>query len=206
MTDYVAGASGGFTRPAGIVIDKGGAITLCINAGGTIYNNPEAERHALNAWRWVSERYNITKVYIQGESHGGALSTWLYGNNLLYGANVRGLLVLNAVYTTDSNLWWQSWLPDQSGIRAAYDGNRSAQQARNPASISSSKFSGKRVFSMVDPNNDNIVPASSNGIAFINKIKSVAADANYETHSAGHNRPGNANTRFMAKIAEWGGF
>jgi hypothetical protein len=59
---------------------------------------------------------------------------------------------------------------------------------------------------MVDPENDAIVPANEHGITFINKIKTVAADAAYETHSAGHNRPGTANGRFMTKIQQWGGF
>ena len=192
--------NGGFKYPGELVVEQN-AIAICINAGGTEYTNAIATTAQKNAWTYLSSLYTVRRNFLRATSFGGSLGCYTYGKKLI--PYIRGLYMVNGLY---DNEWLYAYdTKNQAHVGDAYNNDPTLIKGTNPARISATPWTSSRVKVLVsdDAHPDNVVVPSRNGLALIEKIKPVAADAQVMYHTLGHETPGFAHTDMMKTFAQW---
>lgn len=194
--------NGGFKYPGELVVDNG-AIAICINAGGTQYTNAYAQQCQVNAWKYLSALFTVRMNFLRPTSAGGALASYVYGRKLI--PYLRGLYMVNGLY--DLEWLYKKDTEKRSGLLLAFGNSPSKIAAGNPARIPASAWSGSNVKVLVSDaaHPDPTVDAKYNGLALLDLIKPVAADAQVRYHSSGHDTPSFAHKDMIASFAKWSG-
>jgi len=192
--------NGGFKYPGELVVDNN-TIAICINAGGTQYTNAIAVNAQKNAWIYLKSLYNVRRNFLRATSFGGSLGTYTYGKKLI--PYIRGLYMVNGLY---DNEWLYDYdTKNQAHVGDAYGNDRTLIKGTNPARISATPWKNSRVKVLVsdEAHPDTVVIPSKNGLALIDKIQPVAADAQIMYHTLAHDTPGFAHTDMIATFAKW---
>ncbi len=192
--------NGGFKYPGELVVDQN-TIAICINAGGTQYTNSIAVTAQKNAWTYLQSLYTVRRNFLRATSFGGSLGCYTYGKKLM--PYIRGLYMVNGLY---DNEWLYAYdTKNQAKVGDAYGNNTTLIKGTNPARISASPWTNSRVKVLVsdDAHPDNVVVPGKNGLALINKIRPVAADAQVMYHTLSHETPGFAHTDMIKTFAQW---
>ncbi|MFZ1301368.1 MAG: hypothetical protein WAQ27_02185 [Candidatus Microsaccharimonas sp.] len=155
-----------------------GGIAISCDYGGTLYTHPDAQYRLQSAYRYLANRFNISKAFFRGTSHGGALSTLAVGRDLI--PNIRGMLLGVGVYNVEDDtggsanvgVWadpddieskhpgmkqamqlagyWDDYLA--SCVYTAFGGNQNLAAKNNPARLSRFNFVGKDIQLFADNN------------------------------------------------------
>jgi hypothetical protein len=152
-----------------------GAIAISCDFGGTLYSHPTAQRTLRNAYVYLENRFNISKSFMRGTSHGGALSTYAYGQNLI--PNLRGIMLGIGVYDIEEKtgnsaavgVWsdpddvpaslrsamvasgkWDGFMA--SSVYTAFGNDRNLAARNNPARLSRFNFANKTIRIFADNN------------------------------------------------------
>ncbi|MFZ1250016.1 MAG: hypothetical protein WAR37_01010 [Candidatus Microsaccharimonas sp.] len=158
-----------------------GCIAISCDYGGTLYSHPTAQRTLRNAYKYLTSRFNISKSFFRGTSHGGALSTLAVGRDLI--PNIRGMMLGVGVYDIEERtgnslgvgVWadpddvstsdryamqaagrWNDFLT--RSVYYAFDGDRNLAARHNPARLSRFNFVDKNIQLFAD---DNPTPSKS---------------------------------------------
>ncbi|WP_297366260.1 hypothetical protein [Cryobacterium sp.] len=193
--------NGGFKYPAELVVDKG-AIAICINAGGNQYTNDQAKTAQVNAWNYLSALFPVRMNFLRATSAGGALACYTYARKLI--PYIKGLYMVNALYDLEGT---SSVIQAQASVEGAFGNNPAQLVANNPARFPASDWTGANVKALVSDAEhlDAVVPPTRNGIALVNKITPVAADARLAFHTLGHDTPSFAHKDMMVTFGAWSG-
>jgi hypothetical protein len=192
--------NGGFKYPGELVVDQN-TIAICINAGGTQYTNSIATNAQKNAWTYLSSLYTVRRNFLRATSFGGSLGCYTYGKKLI--PYIRGLYMVNGLY---DNEWLYAYdTNNQARVGDAYGNDLTLIKGTNPARISATPWTNSRVKVLVSDSAhpDNVVVPSKNGLALINKITPVAADAQVMYHTLAHETPGFAHTDMIKTFSQW---
>lgn len=182
-----------------------GCIAISCDYGGTLYSHPTAQRTLRNAYSYLESRFNISKSFFRGTSHGGALSTIAVGRNLI--PNIRGMLLGVGVYDVEEKtgnslgigVWadpddvstsdrllmqaagrWDDFLT--RSVFYAFNGDRNLAARHNPARLSRFDFVGKHIQIFAD---DNPTPSKStylNNLANGEETKPGDTTVDFQVH------------------------
>jgi hypothetical protein len=193
--------NGGFKSPGELVVDKG-AIAICINAGGNQYTNDRAKTAQVNAWKYLSGLFPVRMNFLRATSAGGALACYTYAKKLI--PAIRGLYLVNGLYDLEGA---SSVIQAQANVLAAFGNDPAVLAANNPARFPASDWAGANVKVLVSDaeHRDAVVPPAQNGIALVNKITPVAADARLAFHTLGHDTPSFAHKDMIVTFGAWSG-
>jgi hypothetical protein len=193
--------NGGFKYPAELVVDKG-AIAICINAGGNQYTNDVAKTSQVNAWKYLSGLFPVRMNFLRATSAGGALACYTYGKKLI--PYIKGMYLVNGLYDLEGA---SSVIQAQANVAAAFGNNPALVAANNPARFPASNWTGANVKVLVSDaaHPDLVVPPTKNGLALIDKITPVAADARTTFHTLAHDTPSFAHKDMIATFGAWSG-
>lgn len=152
-----------------------GAIAISCDFGGTLYSHPTAQRTLRNAYVYLENRFNISKSFMRGTSHGGALSTYAYAQNLI--PNMRGIMLGIGVYDIEEKtgnsaavgVWsdpddvppslrsamvasgkWDGFMA--ASVYTAFNNDRNLAARNNPARLSRFNFANKTIRIFADNN------------------------------------------------------
>lgn len=188
---------GGFRYPGELVVDQG-AIAICIDAGGTQFTSPVAQRAQLNAWDYLSSLFAVRMNFLRATSAGGALACYTYGEQLM--PYIRGLYLVNGVYDLESP--FDLGEHDTPALRALIADRLDASRKLNPARIPASSWGGANVKVVVSAS-DAVVPPATNGLALIGKIDGIAGDTRVARHDEGHGTPSFTNRDMIQTFGDW---
>lgn len=194
--------NGGFKYPAELVVDQA-TIAICINAGGTQYTNAYAQQAQKNAWAYLTSLFAVRMNFLRATSGGGALATYTYANKLI--PYIRGLYMVNAAYDLESI---ESQSPARWGsVVGVYGNDKEVLVANNPSRIPAEAWAGSNVKVVVSDaaHPDLVVDPDANGLALINRVTGVAADAQLAYHTLGHNTPSFTNKDMITTFGKWSG-
>lgn len=194
---------GGYRSPALSTIDKGG-IAICQKAGGTLYTNPTALALQQAGWDYIARLFTVSANTLRSTSGGGILATEVYGMRLI--PNIVGMYGVNASY--DLRAMYDQGGRSQASVILAYGDDLAAIEARNPARLPASTWTGTKLRVVVSSpsGTDTIVPPEQHGLLLRERALPVAAEASVRTHTNGHNTPGFAASDFVAAMGRWGSF
>lgn len=194
---------GGYRTPALSTVDRGG-IAICQKAGGTLYTNPTALRLQAAGWDWLSRLFTVSTNTLRSTSGGGILATEVYGSRLL--PNITGMYGVNAAY--DLRAMYDAGGRGQASVILAYGDDLAAIEARNPARLAATAWTGAklRVVVSAPSSSDAVVPPDQHGLVLRERALPVAAEASVRTHANGHNTPGFAASDFVTAMERWGVF
>jgi hypothetical protein len=200
-SDHNHAMAGGFKYPAELVVDQG-AIAICLNAGGSEFSSEFAQQCQKNGWAYMSNQFRIRQNFLRATSGGGTLAIWTQGKKLM--PYIKGLYLVNGNYDLEK------MVTEGDPIRAAaiasvFDFDPVRIAANNPARIPASAFTGANVKVVVSdpPHTDTTVPPADHGLAFANKIRSVAADSTVATHALGHTTPTWTHKDTVLTFGKW---
>ncbi len=200
-SDHNKAMAGGFKYSAQLAVDQG-AIAICQNAGGTQFSNPYAQQVQKNGWAYMASLFTIRRNFLRATSGGGNLAIWTQGKKLM--PYIKGLYMVNANYDLEK-MYYGSNANYSAAVGAAFNNDPVAIAANNPARIGAWAFSGANVKAVVSDaaHPDTTVPPPDHGIAFVNKIRSVAADATIAYHTLGHDTPSWTNRDMITAFTRW---
>lgn len=200
-SDHNKAMSGGFKYPAELAVDQG-AIAICLNAGGTQFSNPFAQQCQTNAWAYMASLFTIKQNFLRATSGGGNLAVWTLGKKLM--PYIKGLYMVNGNYDLEK-MYYGSNATYSLAVGAAFNNDAALIAANNPARIGAWAFAGANAKVLVsdDAHPDTTVPPHDHGIAFIDRIRSVAADATLAYHTLGHDTPSWCHKDMIAVFSRW---
>lgn len=200
-SDHNKAMSGGFKYAAELAVDQG-AIAICQNAGGTQFSNPFAQQVQKNGWAYLSSLFTIRQNFLRATSGGGNLAIWTQGKKLM--PYIKGLYMVNANYDLEK-MYYGDNANYSMAVGLAFNNDPAQIAANNPARIGASAYSGANVKVVVSDaaHPDTTVPAPDHGIAFVNKVASVAADATLAYHALGHDTPSWTNRDMVTVFSRW---
>ncbi len=200
-SDHNKAMAGGFKYAAELIVDQG-AIAICQNVGGTQFSNPFAQQVQKNGWAYMSSLFTIRQNFLRATSGGGNLAIWTQGKKLM--PYIKGLYMVNANYDLEK-MYYGTNANYTMAVGAAFNNDPALIAANNPARIGAWAYSGVNVKAVVsdDAHPDTTVPPHDHGIALVNKIKSVAADATIAYHALGHDTPSWTNRDMVTVFSRW---
>jgi hypothetical protein len=192
---------GSFRASAMWAVERG-AIAICQKAGGTLYSAPRAVDLQNAALSWMTRQFVVSSTVLRATSGGGVLAAETYGRRLL--PNITGMYDVNAAY--DLRAMYDDGGRGRISVQAVFGDDLAAIDAANPTRFALDAWRGTKVRVVVSTpdDSDTTVPPRRHGLALIDRITPVAAEASVRTHTMGHNTPGFATGDFTASMTRWG--
>ena len=190
--------NGAYKYSGELLVDQG-AVCFCPNLGGSLWTNSAALAYHAKAVTYMKSVFKIGISFLRGNSGGGSMECWAYGNNLVPAA--KGCYLANGTYDMED-------LASRDPIRIApvYNNNPAAIRATNPARLPSSAWTGKRIRVVVSDaaHPDIIVPPAQHGLALVaSAAAGGAAENSVVYHQLGHQIPGLANKDMVDTFGRW---
>ncbi|MGC5169148.1 hypothetical protein ACLQ2Q_00710 [Microbacterium sp. DT81.1] len=180
--------------PAALLVDRG-IVSICPDYGGTLWTSQPAIDHQARWASWMSATFSVARAYSRSNSGGGPLMCWAYGQNMI--PRLRGIYLVNSAYDM-SDLYSR----DPIRIAPVYGYSRTTMERTNPARLSSTSWTAKRIRVVVSMA-DAIVPPARHGTALINKAAPVATSTSARWHELGHKEPSWATTDMLTTFQSW---
>lgn len=185
---------GTYAYGAMMLVDRG-VVCVCPNFGGSLWTSQTALAHQVDWNEYMRSVFTIGVAFARANSGGGSLMTYAYAQNMVHG--MRGIYLANATYDMED-----LYARDPGRVGPVYGDDPALVAATNPARLPQSRWSRKRVKTVVSQA-DLVVPPARHGLALADLARPVAGDVRVQYHGEGHKVPGWTQSDMVNTFASW---